>query len=149
MKNKIIHLLILAFSSLLSGIMISKMSLIGKIGITIIYNEYTILKSWWKTALLLFIIQVVIFIALSIWDANTVKRFKRLLLPLVFLFIGIIGFIYTYYDFTETSHRLLKKTFHIGFYIFWLTWFGNCLFFMTKKMQKIEDIPKEEEIEMN
>ena len=146
MKNKIIHLLILAFSSLLSGIMISKMSFIGKIGITIIYNEYTILKSWWKTALLLFAIQAVIFIVLSIWNEKTTKRFKRLLLPLIFLFMGIIGLIYCYYDFTETSHRLLKKTFHFGLYIFWFPWFGNCIFFMTKKSQKVEEIPQETEV---
>lgn len=146
MKNKIIHLLILAFSSLLSGIMISKMSLIGKIGITIIYNEYTILKSWWKTALLLFAIQTIIFVVLSIWNAKTTKRFKQLLLPFIFFFVGIFGLIYTYHDFTETSHRLLKKTFHIGFYIFWLTWFGNCIFFMMKKNQKLEEIPSETEV---
>lgn len=149
MKNKIIHLLILAFSSLLSGIMISKMSLIGKIGITIIYNEYTILKSWWKTALLLFAIQAIIFVALSIWNTKTTKRLKQLLLPLIFLFIGVIGLIYTYYDFTETSHRLLKKTFHFGFYIFWLTWFGNCIFFMVKRTQKVEEIPLEKEVDVN
>ncbi|MFV0195488.1 hypothetical protein OBJ93_08390 [Empedobacter falsenii] len=142
MKNKIIHLLILAFSSLLSGIMISKMSYIGKVGITIIYNEYTILKSWWKTALLLFAIQAIIFVVLSVWKLKTTKRLKQLLLPFIFLSIGIIGLIYTYYDFTETSHRLLKKTFHFGFYIFWLTWFGNCIFFMSKQKKKLEEIPQ-------
>lgn len=146
MKNKIIHLLILAFSSLLSGIMISKMSFIGKVGITIIYNEYTILKSWWKTALLLFAIQAIIFVVLSAWKMKTTKRLKQLLLPLIFLSIGIIGLIYTYYDFTETSHRLLKKTFHFGFYIFWLTWFGNCIFFMSKQKKKLEEIPQEIEV---
>ncbi|MFV0144248.1 hypothetical protein NZD85_11055 [Empedobacter stercoris] len=146
MKNKIIHLLILAFSSLLSGIMISKMSFIGKVGITIIYNEYTILKSWWKTALLLFAIQAIIFVVLSVWKMKTTKRLKQLLLPLIFLSIGIIGLIYTYYDFTETSHRLLKKTFHFGFYIFWLTWFGNCIFFMSKQKKKLEEIPQETEV---
>lgn len=146
MKNKIIHLLILAFSSLLSGIMISKMSYIGKVGITIIYNEYTILKSWWKTALLLFAIQAIIFVVLSVWKMKTTKRLKQLLLPFIFLSIGIIGLIYTYYDFTETSHRLLKKTFHFGFYIFWLTWFGNCIFFMSKQKKKLEEIPQETEV---
>lgn len=146
MKNKIIHLLILAFSSLLSGIMISKMSFIGKVGITIIYNEYTILKSWWKTALLLFAIQAIIFVVLSVWKMKTTKRLKQLLLPFIFLSIGIIGLIYTYYDFTETSHRLLKKTFHFGFYIFWLTWFGNCIFCMSKQKKKLEEIPQETEV---
>lgn len=125
------------------------MSLIGKIGITIIYNEYTILKSWWKTALLLFVIQAIIFVALSIWNTKTTKRLKQLLLPLIFLFIGVIGLIYTYYDFTETSHRLLKKTFHFGFYIFWLTWFGNCIFFMVKRTQKVEEIPLEKGVDVN
>ncbi|MCA4777922.1 hypothetical protein HX088_07995 [Empedobacter sp. 225-1] len=126
--------------------MISKMSFIGKVGITIIYNEYTILKSWWKTALLLFAIQAIIFVVLSVWKMKTTKRLKQLLLPFIFLSIGIIGLIYTYYDFTETSHRLLKKTFHFGFYIFWLTWFGNCIFFMSKQKKKLEEIPQETEV---
>ncbi|MCA4809872.1 hypothetical protein IF128_08980 [Empedobacter stercoris] len=126
--------------------MISKMSFIGKVGITIIYNEYTILKSWWKTALLLFAIQAIIFVVLSVWKMKTTKLLKQLLLPFIFLSIGIIGLIYTYYDFTETSHRLLKKTFHFGFYIFWLTWFGNCIFFMSKQKKKLEEIPQETEV---
>lgn len=133
MKNKIIHLLILAFSSLLSGILISKMSLIGKIGITIIYNEYTILKLWWQTAILMFVIQLVIFIVLSFWTSKATKKVKQLLLPILFFVIGILGLMYTYYDFTETSHRMMKTSFHSGFYLFWATWFANCLFFMTKK----------------
>ncbi len=136
MKNKIIHLLILAFSSLLSGIMISKMSFIGKVGITIIYNDYTILKSWWKTALLMFVIQVVLFLVLNSWNNKTEGTVKKYLLPIIFLLIGMIGWGYSYYDFTETSHRMMKTSFHIGFYLFWITWLGNCIYPIIDNMRK-------------
>ena len=143
MKNKIIHVLILAISSLLSGILISKMSFIGKIGITFIYSEYTILKSWWQTALLMFIIQFLIFIVLNFWNAKSIQLFKRVMLPIIFFVVGILGLMYTYYDFTETSHRLMKASFHSGFYLFWVTWFANCIFFMVKKSKKIESVKEE------
>ena len=78
--------------------------------------------------------------------SNSTADTSFILMFLPALISGIIGLIYCYYDFTETSHRLLKKTFHFGFYIFWFTWFGNCIFFMTKKSQKVEEIPQETEV---
>lgn len=133
MKNRIIAILVLAFSSLLSGILISKMSFIGRVGITIIYNEYAILKSWWKTALLFFIIQAVLFAVFSIWQNKNSSKLKQFILPVIFLIIGFVGLYYTYHDFTQTSHRLLKASFHFGFYLFWMTWFANCIYFLIIK----------------
>lgn len=138
MKNRIITVLVLAILSLLSGILISKMSFIGKVGITIIYNEYTILKSWWQTALLMFVIQLIVFGILSFSQHKKQSKVKRSILPIVFILIGVAGFYYTYYDFTETSHRLMKKSFHFGFYLFWITWFINCFFFFSTKPKQVE-----------
>ncbi|WP_333660411.1 hypothetical protein [Chishuiella changwenlii] len=143
MKNRIIAVLVLAFSSLLSGILISKMSFIGRVGITIIYNEYAILKSWWKTALLFFVIQVVLFIIFSIWQKKNVSKLKQFILPMVFLIMGFGGLYYTYHDFTETSHRLLKASFHFGFYLFWMTWFANCMYFLIIKPTNENEILEE------
>lgn len=139
MKNRIIAVLVLAFSSLLSGILISKMSFIGRVGITIIYNEYAILKSWWKTALLFFAIQAILFVVFSIWQKQNTSKLKQFILPIIFLFIGFGGLYYSYNDFTQTSHRLLKASFHFGFYLFWMTWFANCIYFLIKR-------PKEENV---
>ena len=47
MKNVTILGLVQALLSLISGILISKMSFIGKIGISTMYREYTIFKTWW------------------------------------------------------------------------------------------------------
>ncbi len=144
MKNRLITLLVLAILSLLSGILISKMSFIGKVGITLIYNEYTIFKSWWQTALVMFIIQLIIFGILSFSQHKKQSKFKRSILPILFILIGVAGFYYTYYDFTETSHRLMKKSFHFGFYLFWMTWFINCFFFFSTKPKQITPIGSNE-----
>ncbi|QTV06449.1 hypothetical protein [Faecalibacter bovis] len=134
MKNKIILVLLLAFLSLLSGILISKMSLLSKAGITFIYNEYSILKSWWKTGLIMFVIQIIIFFILSIIQKNTDKKVRYYGFPLIIIIIGTVGFYMTYFNFTETSNRLMNNSFKIGFYLFWLTWIGNSLsFFLNKK----------------
>ncbi|WP_313385084.1 hypothetical protein [Chishuiella sp.] len=142
MKNRIICFLTLALSSLISGILISKMSFVGKIGISIIHTEYILLKTWWKTALLFFIIQAFLHIILSLWQFRNSETKARFILPTLFFALGILGLYYTYYDFTETSHRLLKISFHSGFYLFWATWLLNCVsfFVMFWKIDKTENL---------
>ncbi|WP_313375365.1 hypothetical protein [Chishuiella sp.] len=142
MKNRIICFLTLALSSLISGILISKMSLLGKIGISIVHTEYTLLKFWWKTALLFFIIQTFLHIILSLWQYKNYNSKARFILPVFFFLLGILGLYYTHYDFTETSHRLLKVSFHAGFYLFWATWLLNCIsfFVMFWKIDKTEEV---------
>ena len=48
MKNLSILTLIQALLSLVSGILISKMSFIGKIGGSTFYSQYAVFKTWWK-----------------------------------------------------------------------------------------------------
>jgi len=111
------------------------MSFIGKVGITFLYDEYTILKTWWQTALLFFILQMILFTVMYYFHYKEASIYKRKILPIVLIVIGGIGLYFTYIDFTETSHRLMKTSFHIGFYLFWITWFVNCIYFLglTKK----------------
>ena len=137
MKNKIIIVVVIAFLSLLSGILISKMSLLSKVGITFIYDEYSLLKSWWKTGLLMFIIQIAIFTILSLIQKNTDKKVRYYGFPLILTIIGTVGLYMTYLNFTETSHRLMNSNFKIGFYLFWITWIGNSLSFLLNKKQDI------------
>lgn len=119
--------------SLLSGYLISKMSFIGRLGINLFYSEYTIFKSWWQTALLLFTIQLLIFgVQLFIKKRKGNKLAYRFSLGL--LLIALIGLYVTYHDFQHTfSHRLLKEKFHLGFYLFWLTWIGSSLYCMSQQ----------------
>ena len=65
MKNLSILTLIQALLSLVSGILISKMSFIGKIGVSTFYSQYAVFKTWWKTALILFIVQFVLLLFLQ------------------------------------------------------------------------------------
>lgn len=133
MKNKAIILLILAILSLIAGVLISKMSFIGKIGITFLYDEYTILKSWWKTSLLMFIVQVVLFAVQTIFQHRSVSRFNYFILSFFLLIIGFVGLYLSYIDFTKSSHRLMSTSFHVGVYLFWVTWILNCGSFLIRK----------------
>ncbi|HEY4539932.1 MAG TPA: hypothetical protein VIG94_07990 [Faecalibacter sp.] len=140
MKNRFILLLILALFSIVSGVLISKMSFIGKVGITFLYDEYTILKSWWQTALMLFVVQMGIFGLMYYFHFKQTAVLMRKILPLILIVVGIIGLYLTFIDFTETSHRLMSTSFHMGFYLFWITWFINCIYFLVlqKKERKLE-----------
>lgn len=125
-------LLLQAFLSVISGILITKMSFLGRIGVHTMYREYLVFRSWYKTALLLFVVQVVLILILSICKKIMTTALTRFV-SLCFIAVGAIGLFFTYTDFTTTSHRVMKASFHWGFYIFWIGWFISCLFFLFKK----------------
>lgn len=127
--KKLLNLILLqGIISLISGILLSKMSLVGKIGITVAYTEYAILKSWWKAALVVFAIQLIIMAILYVS-----KRFMLyktfVIINLVLIIIGLLGVFFTYIDFTTTSHKYMNSKFHTGGYLVWLGWFINCIYF--------------------
>ena len=135
MKSKTILILIQSSLSLISGILVSKMSFLGKVGISLIYREYSILKVWWQAAIMFFIIQLIVILILSL-----IKHFynaKTASLVAIGLFIlGLFGVYLTYIDFTETMHKMLKTSFHAGFYLFWIGFFVTCAYFMNFKPNK-------------
>jgi uncharacterized membrane protein YsdA (DUF1294 family) len=114
----------------LAGYLISKMSFIGRLGINWFYQEYGIFKSATKTAILLFVIQLVLLFIQ--WLIN--KRYDRKIANIVssvLLIVALAGLFATYNDFQNTfSHKLLNEKFHVGFYLFWLGWISTCLYFM-------------------
>lgn len=132
MQRTRITILILAQAllCLLETYLISKISFIGRVGIATIHKEYRLLRSGWKTFLLLFSIQFAIIIILNIiW--KKVSRKSMMLTASTLLGLAVIGFLITFQDFLHTyTHRLLKERFHLGFYIFWLSWMGSCIFFL-------------------
>ena len=146
MKNKwIILILIQAIISLVAGILLSKMSIIGRIGVSTIYTEYGFLKQWYKGFAVVFIVQLLLTgILWAVKRTTTYKNFS--LVNLVFIVIGLIGLLYTFYDFTSTSHKYMNSQFHTGGYLFWAGWFITCLFFFFARVKPKLEIQKNDQI---
>jgi hypothetical protein len=115
---------------ILEAYLVSRISLIGKIGIALVHREYLLLRSGWKTFVLFFSIQLLVITVLYfIRKKYSGKTF--FVSAGILMGAAVLGFIVTYMDFLHTyTHRLLKERFHLGFYLFWLGWFGSCLFFI-------------------
>lgn len=141
---KKIHFLILVqlLSSCISGLLISKMSLIGRVGIHLAFREYLVFRSWWLTALLLFGFQLLIIFLISfLKQFLNEERTKKSIYLLIIL--AILGLIFSYIDFTTTTHKLMKGNFHSGFYLFFISWIGSCVFFLFS-LRKETNIALEE-----
>ncbi|MDO5607052.1 MAG: hypothetical protein Q4G08_01230 [Capnocytophaga sp.] len=134
MKNILILSLFQALISVVSGIFISQMSWIGRVGISLKFREYLILKTWWKTALLLLAVQLSVMVVLLVFR-KIHSRIGRVL-ALLLLVAGIAGVYFTYNDFTTTNHRLMRQNFHIGFYLFWVGWLITCIYFLFLRKNK-------------
>lgn len=110
--------------------LISRISLFGKIGIATVHKEYALLRSFWKTCLLLSVLQLAVILVLYYVGKRSARRMTNLV-STVLLVAGLLGLVLTFSDFMNTySHRLLKERFHLGFYIFWLAWIATCCFFL-------------------
>ncbi|MDO4228990.1 MAG: hypothetical protein Q4C98_04185 [Capnocytophaga sp.] len=133
MKNLTILALFQALSSVISSILISNMSFVGRIGISTAYRQYLIFKVWWKTALVLFAIQLIIILVLFFS-----KKIGKII-PILLFVAGILGTYFTYIDFTTTSHKMMKIEFHSGFYLFWASWLISCLYFLFLRKYKTTD----------
>src|SRR5690606_3706810 len=93
------------------------------------FTEYAVLRSWWKTALLLFSVQLVLILLLWFIHRVTNRRIT-VITALILLLFGMAGIYLTYLDFSETAHRLMKVRFHSGAYLFWAGWLCSCLYFL-------------------
>ena len=144
MKNITILALFQALSSVISSILISNMSFIGRIGVSTMYRQYLIFKTWWKTALLLFVIQLILIVIL--YAARKLNFKLGRMLALLFLFVGIVGTYFTYIDFTTTNHKMMKLSFHSGFYLFWISWFITCFYFLF--MRALRQMKKDEKSDL-
>lgn len=135
LKNKwTILVLIQVIISLISGILLSKMSLVGKIGVSTVYTEYGFMKHWYKGFAAVLIAQLLLIAIL--WIVKRTTTYKNFsLVNLVFVIIGLIGLLYTFYDFTSTSHKYMNSQFHAGGYLFWAGWFISCVFFFFARVK--------------
>lgn len=129
-----------AILSWIESYLISKISFIGKVGIATTHKEYRLLRSGWKTFLLLFSIQLIVIVVLSVARKKLPAKSARLT-GVVLLVLAVLGLLTTYVDFQDTTHRWLKERFHLGFYLFWLSWIGSCAFFLATSSSKKDDTP--------
>ena len=137
MKRNILFLLLLALLSVISGMLMSKASWIGRVGMTFFYKEYNLLKIWWQGATAVFVVFLLLFLLHSLIH-RALPAVTARLLHIVILVIAFAGLYYTYDDFTNNfSHHLLGRRFHYGFYLGWAGWVLICLFFTFKQSKRV------------
>jgi len=140
MDKKLITLnAILVPLAIIIGWTLSKASLVGKVGIHLLHREYAFLNSWWKGALLVWVVWLILeIIQYQIWKRN--RRNINLALQAIFIFLAALGLYYTYLDFRTFSHGLLGDRFHIGGYLFWIGWCIISIFFIKLQNDNFANI---------
>ncbi|NTS41417.1 cytochrome d ubiquinol oxidase subunit II [Flavisolibacter sp. BT320] len=151
MKRTFSFFLILTALSALGGYLLSKASLVGRMGISLLYKQYSFLKVWWQAGLLLLFVWVLFFI-LQGWAQRRLPALKAKLVHIGAIFLALIGLFFTYQDFRDNlSHRWLGERFHLGGYLFWIGWMLVSLFYLTGKSKPVSDTlptaPLETELE--
>lgn len=127
----------LAALAALSGYLMSKASFIGRLGMTFVYKEYGFLKTWWKGALAVFVVWMILLIIQAIVERKLSKQ-AAAIIHIIFILLALAGLYFTYSDFQHTTtHRWLKEKFHIGAYLFWLGWIIISVFCMVQQRKKI------------
>ena len=129
--------LFIAALSALSGYLMSKASLTGRVGISLFYNEYQFLKVWWQGALVVFAVLLVLMLVQGIVQRKLPKP-KANILHVIMVLLALGGLYYTYNDFRHTlSHKLLGERFHIGGYLFWIGWIIISVFYIVQKRNDV------------
>lgn len=131
MKKNTGIILFIVCTSIISGYLMSKASIIGKAGMSLFYREYNFLKTWWKGASLMLAALVILYIIQGIVQ----RKYPPAKAKTIYIFncvLSVIGLYFTYNDFRHTlSHRLLGERFHLGVYLFWLGWLGISFFYLA------------------
>lgn len=118
--------------SIISGYLMSKASLAGRVGMSLFYREYNFLKVWWKGALLVFITLIILYILQGFIQKKLAAK-KAGNIHIFACILSIIGMYFTYNDFRHTlSHRLLGERFHLGAYLFWIGWIVISIFYLLQ-----------------
>jgi len=141
MKRYTFFIFILAILSLISGYLISKVSWFARVGMSLFYQQYDFLKDWKLASLAVFSTLMVLFIIHAILEKILSKNVSVIVNIITFL-AAIVGLYTTYHDFRhDLTHRWTGERFHIGFYLFWLSWMLISIFFILHKKQvKLKDL---------
>ena len=133
MKRNSIFILFLFLLAALGGYLLSKASLVGRVGISLFYREYQFLKTWWQGGLVVFVVWMIFFLLQGLVQRKKPANVARLVHTGAILF-ALAGLFLTYRDFRHTtSHRWLGERFHLGGYLFWLGWIAISIFYLTEK----------------
>ncbi len=137
MKRTTLFLTILLGLSGVSGYLMSKASWIGRVGMTLFYKEYNLLKVWWQGGLAAFIFLLVLFLLHTLIEKKLPFAGAKIVHVLLLAAAGACLYL-TYVDFDEDfSHHLLGWRFHYGFYLIWLQWILICFFFLFTSRKKV------------
>jgi O-antigen/teichoic acid export membrane protein len=133
MKRSASLVLFLAILSVFSGYMLSGASWIGRVGMSLFYQEYTFLKTWWKGALLVFAVWMFLY-GVQLLVQRMASRAVAKMVNFAAIAAAFIGLYLTYDDFRHTtSHRWMGERFHIGAYLFWLGWIIISIYLLMEK----------------
>lgn len=139
MKPNSIFVLVLALFSMIDGYLLSAISFVGRAGISLFYTEYSFLKTWWKGALLVFIVWLVLFIIQSM-ISNKASKTTAKIIEAISIVIAVAGLCLSYADFRNSiSHRWLGERFHLGVYLFWVGWISIASYLLLAKKEQIVD----------
>ena len=117
------------------GWTLSKAAIVGKVGIHFLHREYAFLNSWWKGALVVWGVWVVLeIVQYRVWQKY--RPGINLIIQAACIILAVLGLIYSYFDFRTFSHGLLGERFHIGGYLFWIGWCIISIFFINSGRKK-------------
>jgi hypothetical protein len=136
-RNYLLLFFILIFLSLLSGNLTAGVSLVGKIGISFFYKQFSFFQSWWQSSLVCLALMLVVGAILYFIDRSTNGLKRKIVLIACFL-IFLAGLYFTFSDFrTDLAHRWLGERFHVGVYLYWIGFGIISLFFALTEKKKI------------
>lgn len=137
-RNYPLLIFMLAFISIMSGLLTSGVSFVGRLGINFFYKEYKFFKSWWQSALVCFAFLLLVLLLLYFIDKKLKGSLRQTVLTILLLAF-LTGLYITFRDFRkDLSHRWLGERFHLGIYLYWLGAAATSLFFIATK-QKIKE----------
>lgn len=145
-RNYLLLFFILVCLSLLSGNLTAGVSLIGKIGISFFYKQFSFFQSWWQSALVCLSLMSVVGTVLYFLDRSMSGLRRKTVLIGCFL-VFLAGLYFTFRDFrTDLAHRWLGERFHVGVYLYWIGFGIISLFFALTEKKMITTVSDTETI---
>ena len=136
MKRSFLLFTILIALSVLSGLLMSESSWIGKVGISLMHREYNLTKIWWQGAAAVFIVELLLYFLHSFIYSKLPVVMARMVHFILALAAAACLYL-SWDDFhTTLSHQLLGWRFHYGVYLVWTGWVVTAVFFLLKKSKK-------------
>lgn len=136
MKRLLPLIAALAGMSIVSGILLSKMSFLARTSMSIFrkkYQHYAFMKVWWQGALYFFIV-LMLLLALQVYIQKKWSKRNSIFAQSLFLFLALVGLYFTYHDFrADITHRWAGERLHLGFYLFWIAWAMISVFMLLSK----------------